>query len=354
MRGHLRAGLLFTALGACQTQGSELGGLAELPPLDCSVLVTGGAYLTPHPGRRGTFGSAAETGEPYEAIGVDAVVDVLRRGSVFQHVAVDEDAGRRRLVREQLRLGSVSAPVLAVLQKARDDGFDFLLVVEELQDGPIDVQGTNGRWPVTFATWILLGIGALIPDQTFESRATLRVTLREVQTGKVLHDPLLVSGPVELALVERSDVLGLLESIVVPPFFVGDDPERVAAAVRGVTERRLLLSLARDLKSESVRQRLRERSAARLVLVGTDGGSKIVVDCAESLSSARLRGGSGIQPSATAAFERDLLASRTWDGEYFHYEAMLPEGAAGRRLQVLVGTIRGSVASATFLPGAPR
>ena len=37
----------------------------------------------------------------------------------------------------------------------------------------------------------------------------------------------------------------------------------------------MLLSLARDLKSESVRQRLRERSAARLLLVEDDAGLRV-------------------------------------------------------------------------------
>lgn len=352
--------LTFAALLAgCQTPSGELSGLAELPPVDCAVLVTGGAFLLPDGSSRGTFASrTTSSGEAsaaaMEPIPIDAVVDVLRRSAVFHRVALDVDPEHRRVVRERLRAGVADPQVLPFLQQARNDGFDLLLVVEDLQDGPIDVQGTNGRWPVTFATWILLGFGALIPDQTFESRATLRVTLRELQTGRILHDPLLVGGPIELALIERSDVLGLLQSIVVPPFWVGDDPQKVDTAVRDITQRRLLLSLARDLKSESVRQRLRERGAARVLLVLDADVRKIAVDSTESLSVARLRGDPGLPDGVSEAFERELLASRSWDGERFRYEARLPADVGDRQVQVLVGTIRGSVASATFRPEAGR
>jgi hypothetical protein len=55
-----------------------------------------------------------------------------------------------------------------------------------------------------------------------------------------------------------------------------------------------------------------------------------------------------------AAFERALLASRRWDGERFRYAAPLPVELQGVPVQVLVGTIRGAVASATFVPEAAR
>lgn len=353
-RGWLVVALL--GLVACQSTG-ELGGIADLPPLDCAVLVTGGAFLSPN-GATGTFAAGAGTGDPAtslnEPIAIDDVVAELRQSRVFQHVALDGDAGHRRLVRDRLRAGAGDAEVQRFLQRAREQGFDLLLVVEELQDGPIDAQGTNSRWPVTFVTWILLGFGALIPDHTFESRATLRVTLRELQTGRVLHDPLLVGGPIELALFERSDLLGLLLSMVVPPFWVGDDQERVGDAVRETTERRLLLSLARDLKSESVRQRLRERSNTRLLLVEDDAGLRVTADSAESLSVVRLRCERPLLPELVAGFERDLLASRRLEGDRFLYEAPLPSSLRGERVQVLVGTIRGTVSSATFAPGADR
>lgn len=333
---------------ACVTPVDELYGLAGQPPVDRAVLVTGGAFLGQASGGERTFGGdGIAAGD--EMIPIEAVVDVLRRGGVYQRVALDEQAERRRSLSARLRAGRGDPELLQFLQQARDDGFDLLLVVEELQDGPIERQGTNGRWPVTLATWLLLGIGVLIPDHSYESRATLRITLRELQNGGTLHDPLLLAGPIDLNLIERTDLLGVLTSILVPPFWVGDDEAAVGRQVRSTTTRRLLLSLARDLKSEAVRQRLRERAAARIGLVAVPGGFVVTVDAGESLSIARLRGGG--EAAAAEAFAGQLLASMRRQGANFHYEAALPADASGL-VQVLVGTQRGAIASATFAPGA--
>jgi hypothetical protein len=351
--------LLWPWLGACASPSGELRGLAELPPLDCAALVTGGAFLTTAASGDGTFaaaaadgaGAAAADGAPQEPIPIAAVLEVLQGGGVFQRVAVDPDPEHRRRVRRQLQAGGGSPELLRFLQQARDDGFDVLLVVEQLEDGPIDFQGTNSRWPVTFAAWILLGFGALIPDHTFESRATLRFSVRELPTGRVLHDQLLTAGPIELALLERASVLGILSSILVPPFWVADDREVAGSAVRDVTVRRLLVSLARELKSESVRQRLREQSVASVMLVETARGPLVTVDSLESLAVVRLRRDGPLEPAAAAAFEQALLGSMTRTGDRHRYEALLPPLSGPAHVQVLVGTIRGGVASATFAPG---
>jgi hypothetical protein len=358
--------LAAIAASGCVSTGDELAGLGEQPPLDAAVLVTGGAFLAAGAGRDGTFaepepdagGDPAGEGdaatEPREVIPIAAVVDVLQRSQVFQRVGVDPDP-RHRARASQLMLARGSDEAFtAFLARARADGFDYLLVVEELRDGPIEMQGTNSRWPVTFATWILLGVGMLIPDRTFESRARLRVTLRELQTGRELHDPLLVAGPLELALVERSDFLGVVTSIVVPPFWVGDDPETVRSAVRDVTQRRLLVQLARELKSETVRQRMRDRMPAELALTETDAGCIVTVRSDEALGVARLRGGPSLGDAAADAFARALLASVQLDGGRYRYAATLPPAVDGTQVQVLVGTLRGAVASATFAPRARR
>lgn len=357
-----RAGILCALiLSGCQSQSTELSGLAESPPLDYAVLVTGGAFLAADGSRAGTFTGkiaadgthepAGQVGSRDEPIAMSTLLEVLGQGRVFRRIEADPDQPHRRGMRSALQAGGSDASLQGFLQDARDRGFDMLLVVEELVDGPIEAQGINGRWPVTFVTWLLLGVGMMIPDHTFESGATLRVTLRDLQTGRVLHDPLLVSGPIDLSLTERSDFLGLLTSILVPPFWVGDNPENVGNAVRPVVERRLLLSLARDLKSESVRQRLRERSAAAISLLDQDGGAQVVVESAESLTVVRLRVGAGAPSTVAAAFERDLLGSMRRDGDRFRYEQPLPQDLRNAEVQVLVGTIRGDVASATFGPG---
>ena len=313
MRGLRLLLVALLALAGCQSTASELGGLAATAPLDYAVLVTGGAFLDAVQGEAGTFHVPdAESGTPEavggEAIAVEEVADILGRARVFRRVRVDADPARRRQVAEQLAATGTSAALQAVLQSARDEGFDFVLVLEELQDGPIEEQGINGRWPVTFVTWILLGVGMLIPDHTFESRATLRVTVRDLQTGEPLYDPLLAGGPVDLALTERTDVLGIVTSILVPPFWVGNDRENVRESVQQVTRRRLLLQFARSLKSESVRRRLRERSAAALTLVETGDGPELVVDAAESLSAVRLRAEPPLPPAANDRFASELLA----------------------------------------------
>ena len=360
-RNGAAAALLIAILGAgCATSGGDLPVLAGQPPLDFAVLVTGGAYLTPTRVGAGTFAPIASENGPRdggadgtEAIAIADIVDVLARTGAFQRIALDLEPADRRYRRDALVVRPTGADLTPFLQRARADGFDLLLVVEELQDGPIEQQGTNSRWPVTFTTWILLGVGMLIPDRTFESRAALRVTLRDLQTGRVLDDPLLTAGPIDLALTERGDVWGILTSILVPPFWVGDDDESVRAAVRETTRRRLLLSLAQSLKSESVRQRLRERSPASLSLADGPAGRKLMVDSFEGLSGARLRADDAVDAAGSERFEQALLASVAIDEttRRYHYEAVLPPGLEGRRVQVLVGTLRGGVASATFVPG---
>lgn len=338
-------------LGGCVTPRGELEGVAELPPVDAAVLVTGGAFLRAGAGDP-TFSPQPATAGG-EVLPIADVYDLLQRARVFQRVAIDTDPARRERMRRLLAARAADGELAATLAQARADGFDLLLVVEELQDGPIDRFGTNARWPVTLVTWVLLGVGAFIPDRTFESRATLRVTVRDLQTGFVLHDPLLTAGPVDLALTERTDWLGLLSSIVVPPFFVGDDPAAVTAAVRATTERRLLLSLARDLKSESVRQRLRTGAPASIQLERRGDGAVAVVDSLDGLSLVRLRG-PGVTPAMVERFERQLLASRQASGGRFRYEAPLPVLPPGELLQVAVATVVGGVASATFAPGGDR
>jgi hypothetical protein len=295
-------------------------------------------------GSGGTFpvGSAGD-----EAIPLATVVEALQRGRVFRRVAVDPDLQRRRSISERLATPRRDDDVHACLQRARADGIDLLLVIEELQDGPIEALGTNGRWPVTFASWILLGVGLLIPDRTFESRATLRCTLRDLQSGRVLLDPpLLVAGPIDLALVERTDFLGLCTSIVVPPFWIGDDDAVVGTSVRATTERRLLLSLVRDLKSESTRRKL--RAAAPAAIEFDDG--VVRVESAESLADVQLRA-VGLDPAAAAAFRAELLGSMRLVDSLVRYRAPLPALPAGSEVQVLAATVSGGVASVTAVTG---
>jgi hypothetical protein len=253
-----------------------------------------------------------------------------------------------------LAQSAANAPLDAGLQQflrdARAAGHDLLLVVEQLQDGPVEQQGMNGQWPITFVTWILVGLGLVIPDHTYESRAALRVSLRDVQTGQLLYLTVLNAGPVNLSLVERTDTLGLVESILVPPFWVGDDQENVLDNVRGITEQRLLVSLARQVKSVDVQERLKEQSVATVQVQPQAGGLLLQVDAREHLSFVRLRLDDQAVPEAVVRpFESELLASaQPRDGGVIRYQAVYGGPRNGERLQVLLQSVAGRSASVTL------
>ncbi|MBK8098515.1 MAG: hypothetical protein IPK26_15505 [Planctomycetes bacterium] len=338
---------MLALASACVSPAGELRGLAADPPLEYSVLVTG--QVVGSSSAHGTF--AAPEGQP--PMTTADLVQVLRAGRVFLQAAEDDDPAHRQAVLAQLASPQPSPELLAFLQQARDRGHDLLLVLEQLEDGPVDAQGVNERWPITLATWLLLGVGAFIPDHTFESRATLRVTLRDLQTGRIVHDPRVVGGPVDLSLIERTDFLGLVASLIVPPFWVHDDAAAARAEVRHVTARRLLLSLARDLKSAPVRQRLRERLPV-IELVRTEGATVLRIDVDEALARVQLRRqGRALDPALGEPLERELLASVAREGSRFVYRAPLQVPVAGGPLQVLIGTIAGNVASVTLAVEAP-
>lgn len=335
----------------CRSTGTELSGLAEQPPLDYAVLVTGGAYLNRLPDQRvGTFagGNSSRGNDSEEPLSMEQVLSALQAGVVFQRVVADQDNGHRARILQQLRNGEQPDQLLAFLQATRDQGYDLMLVIEQLTDAPILGEGINSRWPVTLSTWLLLGVGMFIPDHTFESGASLRFTLRDLQTGAVVYDQLLFGGPVDLSMVERTNFLGILTSVIVPPFWVYNDDANVNTGVRSVVSRRLLTSLARDLKSELARQRLRENTIASFALAGRE----LVIDAAESVTTVRLRSSSGSLSGAVAlAFERRLLASMGQADGRFVYQAELPVDCPQGLLQVLAGTITGEVASATLMVG---
>jgi len=139
--------------------------------------------------------------------------------------------------------------------------------------------------------------------------------------------------------------IGIVLSIIVPPFWVHSDPDSVRAGVGATTVRRLLLQLARDLKSTPTRQILRERTGAGIAIADR----RLRVDAAESLVTVRLRPAGGPLPAAAAQrFEQELLASLKMRDGRFSYEAPLPGELAAGPLQVLVGTLTGGVASATL------
>lgn len=316
---------------------------SSLPPLDASVLVTG-AFVSldegPLDGAAATFG-ADMPADLRELLGA------LQSARVFRRIALDPESGARQGAAPWTIASGVRDQYL---QRARDDGHDWLLVVEGLRDGPIESQGINGRWPITLGTWLLVGLGFLIPDHGFESRAILRVSVRDLESGRVLYESLVNAGPVELSLVERSSTLGLLTSIVVPPFWVADDEAKVRRSVSSITLQRLVQFAARELKSPTARQRLRDGSVAAIELVREPGRQRLLVSSRQAIAVVRLRQqGLDSRGPELLAFERTLLGSMRAQEAQYRYEAELPVVGEGL-FQVIVSTIEGEVVSATFGP----
>ena len=331
---------------------AELQVLAESPPLHYSTLLTGGAFVAGPEPATPLSRTYPDAGHLDEAFPLAALREVLELGRVFERVALDErDANARRAVAaisDSVTLGA--AQHAGFLAAARGDGNDFLLVVERVEDGEVQRQGINGQWPITAAVWLLIGLGMVIPDHTYESRATLRVSVRELQTGSVVHQMVFDAGPVDLSLLERTDFWGLLTSIVVPPFWVGDDFGNVVTTVRSTTTPRLLTKLARELKTIAVRQRLAGSMVANIELELVDGGRLVRVASSEGLSFVRMSiDGRAIGGAAFDDFEAALLAGVQRDAEdRYVYVAVFPGPLRGRLLRVVVQTVSGSVASTTI------
>jgi hypothetical protein len=329
------------ALAACRSSAfAELDALAESPPLAYSALVTGGAFVEgaePSGPLTRTFLEPEPGGE---AIALEAIRTALIRGRVFQRAELDTRSAEERA-------GARSAPGL--LAAARDGGHDFLLVVERLDDREVQEQGINGQWPITASVWLLIGLGMVIPDHTYESRASLRVSVRDVQTGSVVHPMVFDAGPVDLSLIERTDLWGLLQSVIVPPFWVGDDPERVVATVRATTAARVVTKLCRELKSIAVRQRLTASMPATISVAADEDALRVRIESSEGLSFVRVAiDGALVEGGAAAAFGEELLGSAMTapDGRLV-YTAVYRGPPAGRYLRILAQTISGGVASTT-------
>lgn len=347
--------LLF---GACSsTPYADIAGLAESPARPYSVLVTGGAFLKKSlPATSSGYGSTYSLlpGED-EVVGLDMVVDVLQRGKVFARVEQDmrDSESRRNVVEPDLSSDDKSLEVRELLKIASKKGHDLLLVVEEFKDGFVERRGMNGQWPITGAVWLLVGLGMVIPDHTYASQASMRVTLRDVHTGRLIDDPVFSGGAVDLSLLERTDFLGILTSIVVPPFWVGDDPESVISSVRPVTTRQLLAQTARRMKSLDVKTDLDELMPAEIVVSRSVEGLLVKITSDDPLSEVawivdvdRERG--GIKGDRQQAFGRKLLATKQEREGSYHYEAVLMSSLDGNFLQILVSTVAGGVASMTF------
>jgi hypothetical protein len=356
MRPAWQALLLFvlaTGPGCRSAPATDLPGLAERPPLPCSVLVSGGAFVEPPRGMRDA-GPRARTfaDDGGEAFALETLAQVLRRGRVFVRAGADgQDSARRR----HIAAASDARALADLLQAARDAGHDHVLIVERVDDGPIEALGINGQWPITLTTWLLVGLGAVIPDHAYESRAALRASLRDAHDGHVVQELVVGASTVELSLLERTGFWGWVQSLIVPPFWVGDDEARVVAQVRPVVQQRLSIGLAQRLKSVDVADRVTRDQPASVQVERTSGGLAFVVLAQETISFLRVRvDDEAVAGLAFEAFHRELLASHTPADAALRYAAVLPLPAHGKRMQVLVQTISGRVGSLSLDLGALR
>ena len=365
-------------------------GWRDRPPLTYSVLVSGGAFVStsrlPDRARdvsaedggedplRRTFveevAAESETAGPSglrEGIALTSFMNALLGGEVFVRVEQDGSGADVRAALaahfpdvDDAAAGVRSPPPDAWLATARERGHDLVLVVRRIEDGPVEDQGINERWPVTAFTWLVLGVGALIPDRTFESRATLYATLHEVYTGRELTRVTLSGGPVELALIDRGSLWGLVQSILIPPFWVASDPERVVGRVRSAASRRMSSLLARRIKSVVTEQELEAASALAFEAAAEgETGLRIGVRSREGLRLLRARlDGEVVATPEFEDFERRLLRSEVFDepSQEFRYSAVWTPAKTpdeGAILQLLARTIAGRAASTTRRFGEP-
>jgi len=189
----------------------------------------------------------------------------------------------------------------------------------------------------------------VIPDHTFESQATLHMSLRDVQTGAIVYNKVLSGGVIDLSLIGRSDCLGLLISVIVPPFWVADDDAKLEARIRELTSAQMLESMSAQLKSLDVRSAVDRASPAVLEVTQNGNSLAIHVSVVESLSLVRMRGdGTPMRGVDVDAFEQRLMSSVRQDDDRLVYDAEFVPSWPIMTLQLLVQTVSGRVASATM------
>ncbi len=352
----MRTWWLLLGLTACASAPhADISALAEQDPLPYSVLVTGGAFVESE-GVPGTNGDVLartfqDPGDDGEGIALDALTKTLAAARVFtvQTTHSADAALRRKLAAYQGEEAMQEADLQAVLEQARRDGHDFLLVVTKIQDGDVRARGINDRWPFTLGAW-LLALGSFIPDRTYESTARLHASLRDVRSGRLVFGPTVSEpGPVDLTMFDRCSLGGFVESILVPPFWTSVDSQKVVREVREVSVQRLRIALARKMKSADVRDRLRNFGPAKIDVSGSRHAVRIVLDSSEAVSFLRIRLDlETLVGPAVQGFEERLLASEQRREGRFQYTGKLAGPFRGRLLQVLVQTVTGSVASKTM------
>ncbi len=271
-----RFSIVFVLLGSgCLSIGLDESRLAQLPPLPFRIAVSGGAFLDPverqeqghvpkHTAGVERIWSRTYTVGQQEAIPFERIIGLLRRGRAATSVLVL--ANHPPSARERVAL-SGATPQSAARALAEAAGADLLVVVDGLDEGAVELQGRTGQWPISTVAWLTVGLGLFIPDHRFESRVRLKASVLDVHTGQALVSGMVfVPGTMDLALVNRTDFLGVLTSIVWPPTLVGNDPEAIVENVRAETDRRLLLRFLARLKDPETLNAIQQQLPMQLAL----------------------------------------------------------------------------------------
>ncbi|MGE0144100.1 MAG: hypothetical protein AB7I19_08740 [Planctomycetota bacterium] len=337
--------------------GQEGDPLVEQPSLPYSVLVVGGAVVessSPSAGSSNPLASTFPAASGAILITHDELATALRSTRVFTRVAVEPMANED--ARLWLELGSVrdglplSDPrVAALLARARKGGHDFVLVLHRVVDGGIEDYGINERWPLTAATWLLVGLGVLVSDHTYESRAVLESSLFDAEEGRLLHRSIGSGAIVELSLLERTDFVGLLQSVLVPPFWVASDGESIVESLREPTIARLLGSMARELKGLACRRDIAENLGVEIEVSRDRADWNIDVFAREGIASASIVvDGVAAPAELEGQFVSQLLLSQEEEpsGRVLARARWSPPTGA-RMLQVLIRTVSGRLVSST-------
>jgi hypothetical protein len=360
-------------VAACSTTSSEEP-VADRPTLPFRVLVCGGAFLERNApagalpdSEREILAATTFPATTEEAIPPEQILQSLRDGRVFvESLLAQEGAGavaRRDLLSAGVFRATLdgAATFPAIGAEADRRGADVLLVIEGVRDGPLATTGTNGQWPIAVVAWITVGLGMFIPDHTFDSGAVLRASLREPTHGRLLESFTISAPALDLPLVSRSDVLGLISSIVVPPPLVGNDNDRVATRVQLQTIESLLQGLVRKLKSRETLANLLDKSQVRIRIRPAGAGSVLLeLQSEQDLAEVRLlHDGMPVAGTEWREFTARLLASgravpNAEPGPLRFAAQSPPLADRPGELRILVRTVRGDFVSQTVrLPLEP-
>lgn len=356
--------LVLTLLGqACENAVAlSEATLAAAPPLPYRIALVGGAFLPPSvrddvgfvpeptPGGRQIYSRTYPTGVA-EPISFETIRDLLVRGRAATTL-LPGAAGEE----ERERLAAAGAEELrAAREVAAGNGADLMLVIEGLEEGPVEMHGVTGQWPVTTVAWLLVGLGMFIPDHRFESKVRLIASLRDVHSDRVLVPIGVVPGTMDLALVSRARFLGILASLIVPPTLVANSVDKVVRVVRQDGDRRLLLRLLARLKDsetlEMIRARLPMRLTLRAVAKRTVEVELESVQEVQNLAIEIVQADGRLGPLAADpadAFRRSFVGSVRKSDNAWRYTSRLGGLDAGAEVRVLVQSVAGQRVSSTI------